>query len=592
MNKNNIILYFLSNYKKEVFLLCILFGIFSLFETLALGSFYPLLKSVMQGESLASDGGVVLKFIEHVVGMIPIADRVISSSLLLAFFAFTSALIGFASDYLAKYYQFKISEDYINKTYDILLHKEADFFVEKKQGELTYIGMNTSSAVGELFHYLPKTAIELLRVVLIIAFLMTMSVKATIGLLGFLFLSGSGYLILTTKFIYPLAVKLQKSIEEQTSLLVESVQGAGEIQVYRAIPYFLSRYAKIVETFTKDSITSAAYTILPKHVGNVAVIALICTVVIVLKVFFPSTYVSSLSIFVVYLISLQKMVTSVMNIGNNWTGLKNLAPRLELLMDHMDSEIVTDNSTDASKSLTYGQIDFKDVKFSYGEGKPILSGINLEIKKNSVVAFVGPSGAGKTTVMNLLTGAYYPQFGEVHFGQTPLSQETVYSIRRNIAIVPQYPFLFNASVFENIRLSNPKATLEEVISAAKSAAADEFISQLPDGYNTPIGDRGALLSGGQRQRIAIARALLKNPEFLFLDEATSALDNISEQKIRQVLQDLSGKLTVVMVAHRLTTIEHADNIFVLESGRVVESGTHKELLAKGGPYLKLYNSSI
>ena len=235
-----------------------------------------------------------------------------------------------------------------------------------------------------------------------------------------------------------------------------------------------------------------------------------------------------------------------------------------------------------------GSIDFENVSFGYEDGRPIIKNLTLHIAPGETVAFVGATGAGKTTIASLLLRFYEPQGGRILLDGKDIRAFTQESLRRQIGLVQQDVFLFGDSVRYNIAYAKPEADEQAVERAAQSAAADSFIRQLPHGYDTEIGERGVKLSGGQKQRIAIARVFLKNPPVVVLDEATSALDNITEQQIQGELDKLAVGRTTLIIAHRLSTIRHADKIVVLQNGNVVESGTHEELLAKQGEYFKLY----
>ena len=236
-----------------------------------------------------------------------------------------------------------------------------------------------------------------------------------------------------------------------------------------------------------------------------------------------------------------------------------------------------------------GRVAVKDVSFSYKEGAPALSHVSLEASPGQLVAFVGPSGAGKSTIANLIPRFYEVNEGVIEIDGHDVRDVTLDSLREQIGIVPQETMLFSSSVRENIRYGRLDATDEEIEEAARAANAEEFILQLPQGYETKIGERGLNLSGGQRQRIAIARAILKNPRILILDEATSALDTESEKIVQAALDKLMVGRTSFAIAHRLSTIFNADCIYVIDGGCIVEQGTHAELLAAGGLYSTLYN---
>lgn len=236
-----------------------------------------------------------------------------------------------------------------------------------------------------------------------------------------------------------------------------------------------------------------------------------------------------------------------------------------------------------------GNITFDNVSFAYADGRPVIRGLSLDVAAGETVAFVGATGAGKTTIASLLLRFYEPQSGRILLDGCDIRELTQESLRRQIGLVQQDVFLFGDSVRYNIAYAKPDATADEVQAAAKAAAADEFIQKLPAGYDTEVGERGVKLSGGQKQRLAIARVFLKNPPIVVLDEATSALDNITEQQIQRELDELAVGRTTLIIAHRLSTICHADKIVVLDEGTVVECGTHEELLARKGHYFALYS---
>ncbi len=235
-----------------------------------------------------------------------------------------------------------------------------------------------------------------------------------------------------------------------------------------------------------------------------------------------------------------------------------------------------------------GYVAFNNVTFQYEQGTPVLTNISLEAKPGELVALVGPSGAGKTTIANLIPRFYDPTDGSITIDNTDIRTVTLQSLREQIGIVPQETMLFNGTIYQNIVYGNLAATKEDVIAAAKVANSHEFIMEMPKGYDTPIGERGAQLSGGQRQRIAIARAVLKNPRILILDEATSALDTESEALVQQALDRLMVGRTSFVIAHRLSTVQRANLIIVMEKGKIVEYGDHDTLVKAGGLYSKLH----
>ena len=294
--------------------------------------------------------------------------------------------------------------------------------------------------------------------------------------------------------------------------------------------------------------------------------------------------------FVSFITALILLYTPVKSIGNNLNSVQFSFYAIEQVFEKLDGQpAIKDKENAIPMNREHSKIEFKDVNFEYVENVPVLKNINLEINKGETIAFVGNSGGGKTTIVNLIPRFYDIKSGSITVDGTDIRDFTLYSLRQNIAVVFQDNFLFSGTIRENIMLGNPSATEEDLQKAVKMAFLDEFIATLQDGLDTIIGERGVLLSGGQKQRVAIARAFLKDAPIIILDEATSALDNKAEAIVQKAIDNLMQDKTVFVIAHRLSTIQNANKIVVINQGEIIEEGTHEQLLQiENGAYKALY----
>lgn len=289
-----------------------------------------------------------------------------------------------------------------------------------------------------------------------------------------------------------------------------------------------------------------------------------------------------------FIVSVNVFLSPVTTLINFTEQYQNGITGFERFIEIMDEKPEQDNEGAEDIGVADGSISFKNVTYAYNEEKDVLRDVSLEIPKGSTYALVGPSGGGKTTICHLIPNFYQIEKGEIFIDGKEIRTITMESLRRNIGIVQQDIYLFNASIKENILYGKLDATDDEVILAAKRANIHDYIMSLEKGYDTQIGERGVRLSGGQKQRLSIARVFLKNPPILILDEATSALDNTTEILIQQSLDELCRGRTTLVVAHRLSTIKQADRIAVVADGKIIEEGTHDELVKEGGMYSDLY----
>ena len=298
--------------------------------------------------------------------------------------------------------------------------------------------------------------------------------------------------------------------------------------------------------------------------------------------------------FVSFITALILLYTPIKSIGKNYNAMQVSFLAIERVVEILETEpTIFDKPNAVTLKGVKKSINFNHVYFEYKEGVPVLKDINLEVKAGTTVALVGNSGGGKTTIVNLIPRFYDVKSGSITIDKTDIRDISLESLRDNIAVVFQDNFLFAGTIRDNILLGKEDATEEEIATAVKMACLDEFINELENGLDTKIGERGSLLSGGQRQRLAIARAFIKNAPVVILDEATSALDNKAEAVVQRAIDNLMQDRTVFVIAHRLSTVQNADKIVVINDGEIIETGTHEELLQEeNGAYKALYNAQF
>ncbi|MCS0788025.1 ABC transporter ATP-binding protein/permease [Cytobacillus firmus] len=287
------------------------------------------------------------------------------------------------------------------------------------------------------------------------------------------------------------------------------------------------------------------------------------------------------------------LVYPLTGLAGQWAGFQRSVTAVERILDVLEEPADSEELPSYSASNPLMRlIEFHDITFSYDESHKVFEGLNLTIPAGKVIAIVGPSGAGKSTLFNLLQSFYKPQSGEIYIDQVSVGDITLSNLRSMISHVPQETFLFAGTFRENLMIAKPGISETEMVSAAKDAYIHDFIMSLPEGYDTEIGERGIKLSGGQKQRLAIARAILKNASILLLDEATSALDSETEFHVKEALDDLMKGRTTLVIAHRLSTVENADIIVVMDQGKIVQMGSHRELITQPGLYRKLHKTKF
>jgi subfamily B ATP-binding cassette protein MsbA len=474
------------------------------------------------------------------------------------------------------------------RVFDNIMDLQIGYFTNERKGDIiSKVASDVQVVQFTVTNTLQVVFKEPVQLIFYIAVLLSISVQLT--LFSLLVIPISGFIISKiVKRLKQQATQAHESFGRMIGFLDESLVGIKIIKAFNATDRIKTKFQN--ENIFYSNLTRKM--VRRQQLGS-PVSQTLGVLVVVFIVLYGGTMIltnqSDLTApkFLVYIAMFSQVMQPIKAIADSFSGIHSGIAAGERVLELIDTKPQMIDKPDAVVLPQFqDSIKLENVSFNYGE-KPILKGINLTIKKGQTIALVGPSGGGKSTLMDLISRFYDPIDGRILIDGHDLRDITVNSLRQQMGTVNQESILFNDSIYNNIAFGKPDATMEEVIAAAEIANAHEFILNTDEGYQTNIGDRGNKLSGGQKQRICIARAVLANPPIMLLDEATSALDTESEKLVQDALNNLMKNRTSIIIAHRLSTIQNADTIVVIEKGRVVETGSHRELISQKGLYYKL-----
>ncbi|NMG07719.1 ABC transporter ATP-binding protein [Brasilonema sp. UFV-L1] len=472
--------------------------------------------------------------------------------------------------------------------YSHLQKLNLSYFETAKAGDLSYRLTEDIDRVGEVvhkvFHDFIPCVLQLVAIPIYMIFLnwqLTLATVIVAPLMGILI----GWF---GERLRQFSLKSQNRISDLSAILTEVVSGIRIVQAFAAENYETARFSREAERTLK-----AKYSVERLKAIQIPIVGFLEAVSALTLLFVGAWQIANRNLtvpeFFSYLTAAALLIDPIGHVTNNYNEFKQGEASVDRVFELLAIAPTVVEKPDArSLPPVTGKVEYSRVSFAYKPGEPVLKDISLLAQPGEAIALVGASGAGKTTFVNLLPRFYDASAGEIFIDGIDIRDVTLHSLRRQIGIVPQETIMFSGTIAQNIAFGQESFDMEAVKKAAKIANAHQFITQLSDGYDTWVGERGVNLSGGQRQRIAIARAVLLNPRILILDEATSALDSESEALVQQALERLMEGRTVFIIAHRLSTVRRCDRILVLERGQIVESGTHEELLTLGRRYARFY----
>ncbi|MGY3715021.1 ABC transporter ATP-binding protein [Sutcliffiella cohnii] len=508
-------------------------------------------------------------------------------------FIFIMALKGlftFFNQYLADLFGITSVYRLRNELYKKLQYLPFRYYDNAKTGDL--MSRLTADVEGFRF-FLSFGFAELIRFVLIVGLSLSVMFYYSIPL-TLVTLAAMPFLAFVTyrfdKEVHPAFRGIRKSFGKLNTNVQENISGINTVKSLSREGYQINKFNNSNGDYREKYLTTsnvwAKYFPLMEFIGNACVVGLLGFggYLVITEQLNPGALVAFFSL-------VWYIVWPIANLGfviNQFSQAKASGERLLEILEA--DEDITDLPDAIEIKDMQGHVTFKDVTFKYpNEDKYALESISFDAPPGKLIGLIGETGSGKTSITQLITRFYEPQTGVITVDGREVRDYTLHSLRNQIGFVPQESFLFSSTIKSNIAYGRPDATMDEIVKAAKMAQAHEFIMELPDGYDTLLGERGMGLSGGQKQRIAIARSLILNPSILVLDDATSAVDMQTEAKIQQELKSALHGRTTFIIAHRISSLKHADEILVLEEGRVVERGTHEQLIEKSGPYKRIYD---
>lgn len=470
-----------------------------------------------------------------------------------------------------------------------VIHMNVGYFSDQRKGDI--ISKITSDVTVVQYCITNTLQVAFRDPFLIIGYLVLMiSISWQLALFSVLFLPVVGLVIgnIVKRLRHP-AQRGQQRMGDMVSVLDESLSGIKIVKSYNATDYLVEKFKSINADFSRLVISMARRQQLASPMSEfLGIIAVSVILIYGGNLVIEGSGALTAAGFIAFIAAFSQITRPLRSFIDQFANINQGIAAGERIFSIIDAQSEVRDAADAKTFDGLKEsIELRGVHFSYDGSREVINDVSLSIRKGETIALVGASGGGKSTLSELIPRFYDTASGDVLFDGVSIKNYTQDSLRAKMSVVAQETVLFNDTIEGNILLGRPSATHEEVIAAAKVANAHSFIMELPEGYNTNIGDRGAKLSGGQRQRISIARAILKNPEILILDEATSALDTESEKLVQDALTKLLRSRTSIVIAHRLSTIHNADRIFVIDQGRIAEQGTHSELMQRHGIYAHL-----
>ena len=579
---------FIKPHLRLFLLIGLVLNISLIMEAFGIAMIFPLFTNLLGGDGIGEKLWLVGSFARYFRlsgGNLTVAIAIVIAIAFVLRTLFQLAAIWF-SEKTNRIVQNNIRSDVLGQFFT----REYQFHIQNKKGKLFSDLYQKSADVGTFMNLSFNFVSSVIQILFMAIVLLWMSYK--IFLVWGFFVVLLGFISKKmARMSYQIGQILVIAKEKMMSVPVEALQGIRELLLLNGTKLFLKSFNVYQKETTSYGLRVALLSNVSKPVAELFIVLILCFVIIFAKHFSFEFGVGNISIMLTSLILIQRISQAMASINSNYMGMMAALPSFDALealyLEHEKSLIERTSEGKINIRAFNNKIQFEDVTFSYKKDSIVLDKLNLTFKRGEKSAIVGASGCGKSTTVDLITGLIVPPKGSITVDGIDLTTVNIQDWRQRIGFVSQDIFIFHDTVENNILFGRLDATMDEVIRAAKLANAHDFVTKLEKGYKTDIGEKGLRLSAGQRQRIGIARALIRNPEILIFDEATSALDTVSEKQVQEAIDKVSEFTTVISIAHRLSTIKNYDKIYVMEHGKVLEEGSHEELVSLNGAYSKL-----